>query len=107
MEPTSEQELKQLLDEGKITAEEYQELLQAIRKKEESKLIRPKTNQTDNRKIIPIIFIVCGVLPFAIALIIKIMFGIGMIESMVIIAITVIPLLLVVKVALWLCRKNA
>ncbi|MBE9544684.1 MAG: hypothetical protein IMF02_09350 [Proteobacteria bacterium] len=34
MEPTSEQELKQLLDEGKITEQEYQELLEAIRQKE-------------------------------------------------------------------------
>ena len=34
MEPTSEQELKQLLEEGKITQEEYQELLEAIRQKE-------------------------------------------------------------------------
>jgi len=34
MEPTSEQELKQLLEEGKITEEEYQELLEAIRQKE-------------------------------------------------------------------------
>ena len=34
MEPTSEQELKQLLDEGRITEEEYRELLEAIRQKE-------------------------------------------------------------------------
>ena len=34
MEPTSEQELKQLLDEGRITEQEYQELLEAIRQKE-------------------------------------------------------------------------
>ncbi|MHC5146840.1 MAG: hypothetical protein ACYSOK_07075 [Planctomycetota bacterium] len=34
MEPTSEQELKQLLEEGKITEQEYQELLEAIRQKE-------------------------------------------------------------------------
>ncbi|MHC4881582.1 MAG: hypothetical protein ACYTEN_07010 [Planctomycetota bacterium] len=34
MEPTSEQELKQLLDEGRITEEEYKELLEAIRQKE-------------------------------------------------------------------------
>lgn len=34
MKPTSEQELKQLLDEGKITEEEYKELLEAIRQKE-------------------------------------------------------------------------
>ncbi len=34
MEPTSEQELKQLLDEGKITEEEYKELLEALRQKE-------------------------------------------------------------------------
>ena len=33
MEPTSEQELKQLLDEGKITEDEYRELLEAIRQK--------------------------------------------------------------------------
>lgn len=32
MEPTSEQELKQLLDEGKITEEEYKELQGAIQK---------------------------------------------------------------------------
>ena len=34
MEPTSEQELRQLLNEGKITEQEYQELLEAIRQKE-------------------------------------------------------------------------
>ena len=34
MEPTSEQELKQLLEEGKITEQEYQELLKALRQKE-------------------------------------------------------------------------
>jgi hypothetical protein len=34
MEPTSEQELKQLLDEGRITEEDYKELLEAIRQKE-------------------------------------------------------------------------
>jgi len=34
MEPTSEQELKQLLEEGRITEEEYRELLEAIRQKE-------------------------------------------------------------------------
>ena len=34
MEPTSEQELKQLLDEGRITEEEYTELLEVIRQKE-------------------------------------------------------------------------
>ena len=34
MEPTSEQELKQLLDEGRITEEEHKELLEAIRQKE-------------------------------------------------------------------------
>ena len=34
MEPTSEQELKQLLDEGRITEDEYKELLEAIRQKE-------------------------------------------------------------------------
>ena len=33
MEPTSEQELKQLLDEGKITEEEYQQLKEAMQKK--------------------------------------------------------------------------
>lgn len=32
MTPTSEQELKTLLDEGKITQEEYQQLLDAMRK---------------------------------------------------------------------------
>ena len=34
MEPTSEQELKQLLDEGKITEQEYQELLEAMKPKQ-------------------------------------------------------------------------
>ena len=32
MEATSKQELKQLLEEGKITEEEYQQLLESIRK---------------------------------------------------------------------------
>ena len=40
MEPTSEQELKQLLDEGEITEEEYQELLEAIHKRPQPKFIR-------------------------------------------------------------------
>ena len=33
MQPTSEQELKQLLDEGKITEEEYQQLKEAMQEK--------------------------------------------------------------------------
>jgi len=44
MEPTSEQELKQLLDEGKITEEEFRELLNAIDTKHRSgnQINRPK-----------------------------------------------------------------
>jgi len=34
MEPTSEQELKELLDDGKISEEEYQQLLEALHKKQ-------------------------------------------------------------------------
>ena len=37
MEPTSEQELKQLLDEGRITEEEYHELKQAMDQKNKEK----------------------------------------------------------------------
>ena len=33
MEPTSEQELKQLLEEGKITEEEYQQLKKAMKQR--------------------------------------------------------------------------
>jgi len=37
MEPTSEQELKQLLDEGRVTQEEYQELKQAMAERDAEK----------------------------------------------------------------------
>ena len=110
MEPTSEQELKQLLEEGRITEEEYRELLEAIRQKEKSKLtaaetIQPKS-QTDWHKIVPLIFIICGVLPFVAALIIQSLFDINMVESMVMIVVVAIPVLLVIKGILWLRRKS-
>jgi hypothetical protein len=50
MEPTSEQELKQLLEEGKITEDEYHQLLEAIHQKEKpqppiekSAQVKPRT----------------------------------------------------------------
>jgi hypothetical protein len=59
MEPTSEQELKQLLEEGKITEEEYLDLLEAIRYRENSKLNAGETNlpisQADYRKMVPLV----------------------------------------------------
>ncbi|MHC4905554.1 MAG: hypothetical protein ACYTEN_06990 [Planctomycetota bacterium] len=36
MEPTSEQELKQLLDEGRISQEEYQQLKEAMQQQLQS-----------------------------------------------------------------------
>jgi len=47
MDPTSEQELKQLLEEGRITEEEYKELLEALRQKETAQKpaeVPPKPN---------------------------------------------------------------
>ena len=53
MEPTSEQELKQLLEEGKITEEEYQELLEAIHKQPQPEFIRHSTEGEFPFKTIP------------------------------------------------------
>lgn len=49
MEPTSEQKLRQLLEEGKITEEEYQELLEAIRQKEVVQKPVEKTKESKNK----------------------------------------------------------
>ena len=49
MEPTSEQELKQLLEEGRITEEEHRELLEAIRQKETMKKPVEKQNEPKPR----------------------------------------------------------
>ena len=49
MEPTSEQELKELLEEGKITEEEYGELLEAIRQKEIAQKPVEKPNESKLR----------------------------------------------------------
>lgn len=68
MEPTSEQELKQLLEEGRITEEEYQELLEAIRKKEAAQKpieASQKSNESKPRAAYgkaAIIFMIVGLL---------------------------------------------
>ena len=43
MEPTSEQELQQLLDEGKITEDEHQQLKGAMQERQSNKDSKPKT----------------------------------------------------------------
>ena len=69
MEPTSEQELKQLLEEGKITEEEYQELLEAIRQKETVQEQVEKQNEPKPRtgygKAALILMIIGFLLPLA------------------------------------------
>ena len=46
MEPTSEQELKQLLDESRITEDEYQDLKQAMAEKDKSQPIEQKQSES-------------------------------------------------------------
>ena len=111
MEPTSEQELKQLLEEGRITEEEYRELLEAIRQKETSKLTATETSHSrppiDYRKIVSLSIIIGVVLPVTMALVIKFIFDIGMFDSMVVIWIVTILVLLVINGIVWLRRKNS
>lgn len=47
MEPTSEQELKQLLDEGKITEEEYKELKRAMAEKGKSHAVEQEGGENE------------------------------------------------------------
>jgi len=67
MEPTSEQELKQLLDEGRITEQEYQELLEAIRQKEitQQPVVKPHESKPPTRfgKVALILMIMSIALP--------------------------------------------
>jgi hypothetical protein len=68
MEPTSEQELKQLLEEGKITEEEYQQLLEAIHPKDKPQDITENPLQAKPRagygKAALVLFVLSIVLPF-------------------------------------------
>lgn len=67
MEPTSEQELKILFEEGKITDEEYRQLLKAIHQKQKPQLPVEKPLQADVRigygKAALILFILSVILP--------------------------------------------
>lgn len=67
MEPTSEQELKQLLEEGRITEEEHRELLEAIRQKETAQKPVEKAPESKPRtgygKVALILFILSIALP--------------------------------------------
>ncbi len=98
MEPTSEQELKELLEEGKITEQEYHELLEAIRQKETSKLITTESSQLKSqinyRKIVPLVFIICGVLPLLVALVVHLLLGIHMLEVLCVIMVAIVPVIL-------------
>lgn len=67
MEPTSEQELKQLLEEGRITEEEHRELLEAIRQEETAQKPVEKAPESKPRtgygKVALILFILSIALP--------------------------------------------
>lgn len=87
MEPTSEQELKQLLEEGRITEQEYQELLEAIRQKETLKEPVEKTNVSKPHTgfgkaalILMIIGLLISVVPFLLGF----LFHLGVIELLVV-----------------------
>ena len=47
MEPTSEQELKQLLEEGRITEEEFQELKRAMAEKGKSQAVEQQGSENE------------------------------------------------------------
>ena len=49
MEPTSQQELKQLLDEGKVTEEEYYELKQAMDQKNKEKPVEHEKGENKSQ----------------------------------------------------------
>lgn len=51
MEPTSEQELKRLLDEGKISKAEYEQLLEAIHSTDQDGVKRHKTNRKKMQRL--------------------------------------------------------
>lgn len=51
MDPTSEQELKQLLEEGKITEEEFRQLLEAMLKQERLQGLNLTPNQKNHRDL--------------------------------------------------------
>ena len=87
MEPTSEQELKQLLEEGRITEEEYKELLEAIRQKEtvqepveKPSEAKPRTGYGKAALILMIIGLLMPAVPFIFGFI----FHIGVIELLII-----------------------
>lgn len=69
MEPTSEQELKQLLEEGKITEEDYRQLLEAIHQKDKPQDTAEKTIQVKPRtgfgKAALILMVIGFILPAA------------------------------------------
>jgi hypothetical protein len=51
MDPTSEQKLKQLLEEGKITEEEFRQLLEAMLKQERLQGLNLTPNQQNHRDL--------------------------------------------------------
>lgn len=66
MEPTSEQELKQLLEEGKITQEEYKELLEAIHKQPQSEFNMNHSKESYPFKSIPWqLWVIIAILAYA------------------------------------------
>ena len=66
MEPSSEQELRQLLDEGKITEQEYQELLEAIHKQPQPEINMNNMEDKFPFKSIPWqIWVIISILAFA------------------------------------------
>lgn len=74
MEPTSEQELKQLLEEGKITEEEYQQLKEAVRGRkpnEDIKLNTMSDGEFKLRKKMLIYGLTCSVVGLPIGLILE------------------------------------
>ena len=107
---SSEQELKQLLDEGRITEEEYKELLETIRQKEMLKQTavedgHPKPQIDDLKKGATNGFII-AIIMVLMALLIKFVFGIGMVESMLIIGIAATPIILIALFVIRIRRKG-
>ena len=77
MEPTSEQELKQLLDEGRISEEEYQQLKEAMKQRLPEDDHHPKNMSAGElalRKKMLIFSLVCCVMGLPAGLILKIPF---------------------------------
>ena len=72
MEPTSQQELKQLLEEGKVSQAEYEQLLEAMHSKHRINVTfnRPKKSRKKTKilAILSTIALVCFLIVFVMAL---------------------------------------